>query len=103
LQTDIAAGRVTGVEVLPPSQVQASIQGAIDQVAKEHVEVTLPPGASPAAVQDFVNQLGLSKTAARRLLPRIQAMLNSRRDLEWLIKGTIPHGYLHGPPPGPNG
>ena len=91
------------MEVLPPERVQGSIQTSIDQVAGRHVEVGLRPTATPAQVQDFVGQLGVSKSTAGRLIPRIQAMLNSRRDLEWLIKGTIPRDYLRGPFPGPEG
>lgn len=101
LQGDVAAGRLPGVEVLPPEQVTASIQEAIDQTAGKPVEVTLAPAATPDQVRDFVDRLGISKSAAGRVIPRVQAMLNSRRDLEWLVKGTIPHDYLRGPFPGP--
>jgi hypothetical protein len=103
LRGDIASGRLPGVEVLPPEKVQGSIQAAIDQAAGKHVEVDLPPKARPSQLQDFVRELGISKTAGTQVAPRIQALLNSRRDLEWLVKGTIPHDYLRGPFPGPKG
>lgn len=97
LQDDIAAGRVSGVEVLNPADIQASIRGEIDRAAGVHVEV--PPGE---LTKDQIHQLtqqvtadqGLGAKAARQLSSRITALSNTRRDGEWLIKGTIPSKYI---------
>lgn len=97
LQDDIAAGKVSGVEVLNPADIQASIRGEIDRAAGTHVEV--PPGE---LTKDQIHQLtqqvtadqGLGARAARQLSSRITALSNTRRDGEWLIKGTIPKSYI---------
>ncbi|WP_232784453.1 hypothetical protein, partial [Carbonactinospora thermoautotrophica] len=99
LQADIDSGKVKGVEIWPPKRVQESIQGEIDKVAGKQVEVTLPHDASPQEVQQFAEDLGLSKSKAEKLIPRIQALLNTQRDSEWLVSGIIPKEYITGPYP----
>ncbi|MGM0345906.1 hypothetical protein [Streptomyces sp. Adlamb9] len=97
LQKDIDAGHVHGVEVLPPQRVQRSIGDEIDRVAGHPVEV--PPGLKPHEVPDFVDGLGLSKGKARKVTDRVIALLNTRRDGEWLISGVVPKEYVTGPYP----
>ncbi|MCX9193441.1 hypothetical protein C3Y87_18975 [Carbonactinospora thermoautotrophica] len=99
LQADIDSGKVKDVEIWPPERVQESIQGEIDKVAGKQVEVTLPHDASPQEVQQFAEDLGLSKSKTERLIPRIQALLNSQRDSEWLVSGIVPKEYITGPYP----
>ncbi|KWW97227.1 hypothetical protein LI90_1966 [Carbonactinospora thermoautotrophica] len=99
LQADIDSGKVKGVEIWPPERVQESIQGEIDKVAGKQVEVTLPHDASPQEVQQFAEDLGLSKSKAEKLIPRIQALLNTQRDSEWLVSGIVPKEYITGPYP----
>ncbi|MBS2961748.1 hypothetical protein KGA66_01720 [Actinocrinis puniceicyclus] len=97
LQDDIASGKVSGVKVLNPADIQSSIRGEIDRTAGTHVHV--PPGE---LTKDQINALtkqvaadqGLGKRAASQLSTRITALSNTRRDGEWLIKGTIPKDYI---------
>ncbi|MGW3354247.1 WXG100 family type VII secretion target [Streptomyces bungoensis] len=97
LQKDIDAGHVHGVEILPPQRVQQSIGDEIDKVAGQHVEV--PSELKPHEVSDFVDGLGLSKGKSRKVTDRVMAMLNTRRDGEWLISGVVPKDYITGPYP----
>nr|WP_186337834.1 MULTISPECIES: hypothetical protein [Streptomyces] len=97
LQKDIDAGHVRGVEVLPPQRVQRAIGDDIDEVAGRPVDV--PPGLKPHEVPDFVDGLGLSKGKARKVTDRVMALLNTRRDGEWLISGVVPKEYVTGPYP----
>lgn len=97
LQDDIASGKVSGVQVLNPADVQSSIRGEIDRVAGVHVEI--PPGElTKDQINDLTKQVaadqGLNKRAASQLSSRITALSNTRRDSEWLIKGTIPKDYF---------
>lgn len=97
LQDDIKSGKVKGVEVLNPADIQQSIRGEVDNVAGKHVD--LPPGE---LTKDQIKQIkdqttaeqNLSKKAAKQLESRITALSNTRRDGEWLIKGTIPQDYF---------
>ncbi|WP_326602805.1 WXG100 family type VII secretion target [Streptomyces sp. NBC_01800] len=100
LQKDIDAGHVKGVEILPPERIQQSINDEIDTVAGQHVDV---PSAlrsdEPDKVSAFVDDLGLSKGKSRKVSDRLMALLNTRRDGEWLISGTVPKEYVSGPFP----
>lgn len=97
LQGDIESGKVSGVQVVNPAEIQQSIRGEVDKVAGTHVD--LPPGE---LTKDQINQItkqtaadqGLSKKATSQLQSRITALSNTRRDGEWLIKGTIPQDYF---------
>jgi hypothetical protein len=102
LQHDIDSGKVTGVEIHNPASVQGAIQGEIDGIVGEHVVVphgSLPNGEMTVPEKaDFGRQLaqqyGLKGEAKVNLSARINALSNSRRDNEWLVKGTIPGSYL---------
>ncbi|MFI8831545.1 hypothetical protein ACIGPN_10995, partial [Streptomyces afghaniensis] len=100
LQADIAAGKVHGVEIWRPEQIQRSINDEINKVAGKDVEVptTLRPSDSDA-VTKFVNDLGLSKGKTSKVHRRVMALLNTRRDGEWLISGVVPKEYVDGPYP----
>ncbi|GAA3459265.1 hypothetical protein ACFFSW_08215 [Saccharothrix longispora] len=97
LQADIDAGKVTDVEILPPAKVEASLQGEVDRLAGRAVDVTLPHDATPDQVRKFAEDLGLSKGKTESIISRLQGLLNTRRDGEWLIKGTVPAEYIQGP------
>ncbi|MBY8851483.1 hypothetical protein [Saccharothrix longispora] len=97
LQADIDAGKVTDVEILPPAKVEASLQGEVDRLAGRDVDVTLPHDATPDQVRKFAEDLGLSKGKTESIISRLQGLLNTRRDGEWLIKGTVPAEYIQGP------
>ncbi|MGH4029272.1 hypothetical protein ACQB60_10100 [Actinomycetota bacterium Odt1-20B] len=97
LERDIASGRVTGVDVYSPEQVQAALQADADRIAGHHVDLTVPPGSSRAEVQEIAQSLGLSKGKTKRVAQRMVDMMNTTRDEEWLIKGVVPHEYITGP------
>ena len=91
LQADIAAGRVTGTRVLPPEQVQAEIQSALDAAIGRHVDV--PQDMSPAQRAQFLEAEGLSGSEAREARRLIKALENTWRDEEWLVQGRNPAEY----------
>jgi hypothetical protein len=103
LQHDIDSGKVGGVEIHNPASVQGAIQGEIDGIAGKHVVVphgSLPNGEMTQAEKSaFGKQLaqdnGIKGPAKNDLTARINALSNSRRDNEWLVKGTIPGSYLN--------
>ncbi|WP_405015541.1 toxin glutamine deamidase domain-containing protein [Kitasatospora sp. NBC_01539] len=97
LEQDIADGKVTGVEINSPAQVQAAIQADAERIAGKPVDIRLPPGSSRDDMKALAESYGLSKTAAKRLQQRILDMQNTSRDEEWLIKGVVPHDYIEGP------
>ncbi|MDQ1045589.1 hypothetical protein [Streptomyces sp. V4I2] len=100
LQADIDAGKVQNVEILRPEQIQQSISDDITKTAGKDVEV--PPTLKPTdtdAVTKFVNDLGLSKSKTSKVHRRVMALLNTRRDGEWLISGVVPKDYVAGPYP----
>ncbi|WP_234390112.1 hypothetical protein [Streptomyces sp. MMG1533] len=100
LQADIEAGKVHNVEILRPEQIQRSINDEITKTAGKDVEVpaTLKP-TDTDAVTKFVNDLGLSKGKTSKVHRRVMALLNTRRDGEWLISGVVPKDYVTGPYP----
>ncbi|GAB7062932.1 hypothetical protein ACFQ1B_14010 [Streptomyces mexicanus] len=100
LQADIESGKVQGVEILPPDQIQQSIADEINKVAGKDVEVPTSLKPSDAdAVTEFVRELGLSKSKTSKVQRRVMALLNTRRDGEWLISGVVPKEYVTGPYP----
>jgi hypothetical protein len=59
--------------------------------------VALPPDASKADIRHLARSLGLDEHGTKEIRQRIIDMINTKRDEEWLIKGTIPAGYIEGP------
>lgn len=116
LQDDIAKGDqsdLKDVEVLKPEDVQGQIQGEIDKTAGKHVDVppgggmtkseidalankhvTVPPKPPRNAPQDVKDAYQQALGQRDELKNGINAMNNTRRDDEWLTKGTIPSRYL---------
>lgn len=76
LEADIAAGKISEVEVLRPEKVQAELQAKIDQAMKRLEESPTPKNQK--RVDDAVRDLN-----------------NSVRDKEILIKGEIPSEYFN--------
>ncbi|MFJ8821739.1 hypothetical protein ACIREE_08135 [Streptomyces sp. NPDC102467] len=97
LQQDIDAGKVEGVKILAPKDVQGSIGDEINKAAGRDIDV--PGNLQPDKVQEFVDDLALSKAKSRKVTDRIVALLNTRRDGEWLIGGVVPKEYVTGPHP----
>jgi hypothetical protein len=98
LTADIAEGKVPGVEVLTPTELEGMIRTDIEAIA---------PGSDPDAgiaggvdrIDDYVASLGLSRGKSAKLSRRLLALFNTTRDGEYLIKGIIPPEYLFGPHP----
>ncbi|MDQ1045597.1 hypothetical protein [Streptomyces sp. V4I2] len=97
LERDIAAGRVSDVEVYPPERVQGHIQETADKIAGRPVDLTVPPGTTKSQAEELARSMGLSNTKAKRIAQRMIDMMNTRRDQEWLIKGVVPREYIEGP------
>ncbi len=75
LEADIAAGRLDGVEVLTPRQVQDALQTRIDQAQKRF-------DANP------------SDANSRRLDRAKEDLLNALSDSEYLVRGVVPADYV---------
>lgn len=95
LRSDVAAGKVPGVEVLPPKAIEAEIQTSLDRTLGHHLEV--PRAASPAEMKAFMRDNGLNSPANKDARDMVMAMANTRRDSEWLVRGHVPADYLVGP------
>jgi hypothetical protein len=103
MQDDIDTGKLTGVELHDPASVQNNIRGEIDKIAGDHYD--MPTGQLDGNQrQAFIDHVQAQRAAAG--LPKlgkakvgalgdaVMALSNTRRDSEWLVKGTIPKEYL---------
>ncbi|MFE5523727.1 putative T7SS-secreted protein [Streptomyces virginiae] len=97
LEQDIASGRVQGVSIHSPEDVQSAIQASANEIAGRHVDLTVPPDSTRPAIEEAARELGLSNTKTKRIAQRMVDMMNTRRDQEWLIKGIVPSDYISGP------
>jgi hypothetical protein len=97
LQADIASGKLQGVDAYSPERVQGLIQENANKIAGKHVDLTIPPGSTKAQAEEYSRALGLSNSKAKRIAQRMIDMMNTRRDQEWLIRGTVPSKYIEGP------
>ncbi|MFI9238463.1 hypothetical protein [Streptomyces sp. NPDC053079] len=101
LVDDIAKGKVKGVEVYSPKEVEAAIQQAADKTAGRHVDLTVPRDTPhdviDAKAAEMAKELGLGKAKTKSLAQRMKDMMHTRRDSEWLIKGVVPKEYITGP------
>lgn len=77
-----------------PSQVQAELQASANKIAGKEIDITLPSNSSRIDVENLARSFDLSKSKTKRVTQRIIDMLNTRRDEEWLIKGTVPKKYI---------
>ena len=97
---DVAEERLTGVSVLPPSQIQQSILSELVSLGLEEYEVrnavsdALASGDISSALE-VVRQSSLSNRGKSRAERRIIALYNTSRDQEVLIRGVIPSEYLN--------
>lgn len=114
LNSDIKSGNhadLNGVELHDPASVQNTIQGSLDDYVKSNAahpmadsHVHIPPGSKPngeltpdekdSVTDQIAQQHGLSPAQRNEVARHINAMSNTRRDNEWLVKGTIPSRYL---------
>ncbi|MFI8940709.1 hypothetical protein [Streptomyces syringium] len=101
LVDDIAKGKVKGVEVYSPREVEKAIQQAADKVAGRPVDITVPRDTPhpeiDARAAEIAKELGLGKAKTKSLAQRMKDMMHTRRDSEWLIKGVVPRDYISGP------
>jgi type VII secretion system ESX-1 substrate len=95
LQADIDAGRVPGVDILPPHRVQAAIQADADRIAGRPVDLYVRKGHIPEAARSY----GLDAEATAALRQRMIDMANAQRHHEWMIRGIVPSRYIVGPHP----
>lgn len=98
LQADIASGKLTGVEVLTPPEIESMIRADIQRVAPG-VDADAAVAGGPAQIEEFVASQNLSRSKSVQLARRLLALYNTTRDGEYLIKGIIPPEYLSGPSP----
>ncbi|WP_343239463.1 hypothetical protein [Streptomyces sp. SID7909] len=97
LVDDIAKGKVKGVEVYSPKEVEAAIQAAADKTAGHPIDITVPPKTSYERIREIAEGFGLSKKKTASIEQRMKDMMHTRRDSEWLVKGVVPSEYITGP------
>jgi hypothetical protein len=96
LQSDIANGKLSGVEVLTPSDLERMIKKDIKAIAPA-AEPEEGIAGGPEGIDEYVASLGLSRSNSAKLARRLLALFNTTRDREYLIRGSIPSKYLKGP------
>jgi hypothetical protein len=100
LQADIEAGKVSGVEIITPDQLQSMIRADIQAVKPGFDADAALACRTPDAIREYIaRQPGISRGAADKLLRRVVALSNTTRDGEYLIRGRIPRDYIKGPTP----
>ncbi|MGW5347009.1 hypothetical protein [Streptomyces sp. NPDC004050] len=97
LMEDIANGKVQGVEVYSPKEVEAAIQAAADKVAGRPIDISVPPRTSYEKIREMAEGLGFGRKKTDSLEQRMKDMMHTRRDSEWLVKGVVPKEYITGP------
>ncbi|MEU6227711.1 actin cross-linking domain-containing toxin [Streptomyces sp. NPDC047042] len=104
LGLDIKAGKLENVGILPARDLQQLIGDQIERTIGKRLDFSgLTGNSSRNDVIDFlkkndVNVVGRGgKDAIGKVAGDVRVLLNTTRDQEWLIKGTIPRSYLEGP------
>ncbi|BBC32466.1 hypothetical protein SGFS_037600 [Streptomyces graminofaciens] len=104
LGLDIKAGKLENVGILPAQNLQQLIGDQIARTIGKRLDFSgLTGNSSRNDVLDFlrkndVNVVGRGgKDAIGKIAGDVRVLLNTTRDQEWLIKGTIPRSYLEGP------
>ncbi|MGW1778229.1 scabin-related ADP-ribosyltransferase [Streptomyces sp. NPDC002143] len=106
LGLDIKAGKLENVGILPARDLQQLIGDQIERAIGQRLDFSGLTGTSSRNdVIEFlrkndVNIVGRGgKDAIGKIAGDVRVLLNTTRDQEWLIKGTIPRSYLEGPYP----
>ncbi|WP_189787238.1 putative T7SS-secreted protein [Streptomyces capitiformicae] len=107
LGTDIKSGKLPNVGILPAHSLQKLIGDQIEWTIGKRLDF-LSGLTADSTRQDVVgflkaNDVNLvgkgGKDMSGKLASDVRVLLNTTRDQEWLIKGTIPKSYLEGPYP----
>ena len=93
LARDIAAGKVKGVGILSPQQIQGDLRAEINRVAPG-VDIDAAIAGGKDTIEDVLSHSGLSQGAIRKARSRLTALYFTTRDGEWLISGVIPKNYI---------
>ncbi|KUL46915.1 hypothetical protein [Streptomyces regalis] len=101
LGVDIKAGRLPDVGILPARDLQRLISDQIERAIGKRLDFTseLTGNSSRQDVLNFLKSHDVNPAKAGRFVSDVRVLLNTTRDQEWLIKGTIPKSYLEGPYP----
>jgi hypothetical protein len=94
LARDAAQGKVPGVTVRSPQQIQDDLLAEIQKVAPVSRSQLDDLLAGTAKAEDIAAAAGLGKKATERLEDRLLAYSYNKRDEEWLVAGIIPRDYL---------
>ncbi|WNI21732.1 hypothetical protein [Streptomyces sp. ITFR-16] len=97
LMKDIADGKVEGVEVYSPREVEAAIQASAEKTAGRPIDISVPPRTSYEKIREIAEGFGLGKKKTASIEQRMKDMMHTRRDSEWLVKGIVPKEYITGP------
>ncbi|MFI7412987.1 hypothetical protein ACIBU0_30375 [Streptomyces sp. NPDC049627] len=101
LGVDIKAGRLPGVGILPARDLQRLIADQIERTIGKRLDFTsaLTGNSSRQDVLNFLKSHDVNPAKSNKFVSDVRVLLNTTRDQEWLIKGTIPKSYLEGPYP----
>ncbi|MFF7265758.1 hypothetical protein ACFZCL_36510 [Streptomyces sp. NPDC008159] len=101
LGVDIKAGRLPDVGILPAKDLQRLIGDQIERTIGKRLDFTseLSGNSSRQEVLNFLKSHAVNPAKSNKFVSDVRVLLNTTRDQEWLIKGTIPKNYLEGPYP----
>ncbi|WP_146193984.1 hypothetical protein [Streptomyces sp. MA5143a] len=101
LGVDIKAGRLPDVGILPAKDLQRLIADQIERTIGKRLDFTsaLSGNSSRQDVLNFLKSHDVNPAKSNKFVADVRVLLNTTRDQEWLIKGTIPKSYLEGPYP----
>lgn len=101
LGVDIKAGRLPDVGILPAKDLQRLIGDQIERAIGKRLDFTsaLSGNSSRQDVLNFLKSHDVNPAKSNKFVADVRVLLNTTRDQEWLIKGTIPKSYLEGPYP----
>ncbi|MCL6734804.1 hypothetical protein [Streptomyces neyagawaensis] len=101
LGVDIKAGRLPDVGILPAKDLQRLIADQIERTIGKRLDFTsaLSGNSSRQDVLNFLKSHDVNPAKSNKFVADVRVLLNTTRDQEWLVKGTIPKSYLEGPYP----
>lgn len=106
LGLDIKTGKLENVGILPARDLQQLIGDQIERTIGKRLDFSGLTGTSSRNdVIEFLKKSDVNvagrggKDPFIKFAKDVRVLLNTTRDQEWLIKGTIPRSYLEGPYP----